>query len=57
MSNFSRLKLDLAICCKLLFDSLDQAAPILWLSLPCLIGEIMSYGHTSHDQDRCLWKT
>jgi dynein heavy chain len=48
---------DLAICAELLFDSLDQAAPIPWVPLRYLIGEIMYGGHISDDRDRRLCKT
>jgi dynein heavy chain len=48
---------DLQICSELLFDSLDQAAPIPWVPLRYLIGEIMYGGHISDDRDRRLCKT
>ncbi|OHS95209.1 Dynein heavy chain family protein [Tritrichomonas foetus] len=48
---------DLQICAELLFDSLDQAAPIPWVPLRYLIGEIMYGGHISDDRDRRLCKT
>jgi dynein heavy chain len=48
---------DLQICSELLFDLLDQAAPIPWVPLCYLIGEIMYGGHISDDRDRRLCKT
>ena len=48
---------DLTICAELLFDSLDQAAPIPWVPLRYLIGEIMYGGHISDDRDRRLCRT
>ena len=48
---------DLQICAELLFDALDQAAPIPWVPLRYLIGEIMYGGYISDDRDRRLCRT